>query len=802
MSTALADLRVVELGGNVSAPYCGKLLADLGADVVKVEPPGEGDPLRQEGTFPEDDVDPSRGGLFRYLNTNKRSMSCDPGSEPGRQLFESILRDADLLIENLGAGALEAIGLGSDRIAQINPGLAVIRISDFGQSGPYAAVPATDLTVQATANWINNHHIPGQEPVQVGGRLADFVAGVYAATAALTAVSMKASSGKPVSFDVAKQECLVSCLGATWLHLETLQSLGWGAPDERYFPFPGVVPCKDGLVSVNSLTQQHFSDFCNLSGVPGYIPLLMEIAYGGPNFDAFFRDIEPWLMERTVEEVVEICQAVRIPAVPISNGKTIRDLPQLRARSFFVKDPETGTDFPGFPYRFELTPPTLRRSAPRPGDEVPVQGRSIWEARRRPVSDMNDNREGLPFAGLRVLDLGIFWAGPYVSCYLGAYGADVIKIESIQRPDAFRYQTAYPEEGPDWYERSSIWQHTNLNKRDVTLNLDDPAGQQIFARLVAGADVLIENFSPRVMENFGFGAKRLRAMNPRLIVLRMPGFGLEGPWRNYSSFAMPLEQVSGMAWVTGETQGPPLNVGGYADALVGAHGLVAVQAALRYRARTGKGQLLEVAQLEVGVSVTAEQLLAYSMTGKLMGRHGNRSAAMAPQGVYRCGDAGFVAISIRDDEDWKRFAAIESVRIWAEEPRFASQAMRRQQHDELDALLSRWVNDSTADEVIGTLRKSGIPSAILVKHAEIAAEPNLVARGYFQEIDHPLCGVRRFPRWPWRHADGGVPAHRFRAPTLGEHNHDVLEGELGLFVDEMGYLSSRGVIGTIPRGLD
>jgi crotonobetainyl-CoA:carnitine CoA-transferase CaiB-like acyl-CoA transferase len=244
-----------------------------------------------------------------------------------------------------------------------------------------------------------------------------------------------------------------------------------------------------------------------------------------------------------------------------------------------------------------------------------------------------------------------------------------------------------------------------------------------------------------------------------------------------------------------------MNLGGYADAMVGIHALVGLQSALLYRERTGQGQLIEVPQLEVGVCMTGEQVIAYSMTGKIMGRMGNRSETMAPQGVYPCLSGESVAVSIRDDNDWHRFREMPPVSTWAMDKRFSSLAGRRAHHDELDGLISRWTSRVTADAVIASLRDAGIPAAIVLTQPNIVSEPNLVARKFFQELDHPRTGVRRYPRWPWLQSIGPKGAHRFGAPTLGEHNYEILHGELGLSDDEIARLASKEVIGTIPKGL-
>ena len=255
----------------------------------------------------------------------------------------------------------------------------------------------------------------------------------------------------------------------------------------------------------------------------------------------------------------------------------------------------------------------------------------------------------MPFGDVKVLDLSTFWAGAYLTCYLGAFGADITKVESIQRPDGFRYSGAYAHEGDRWYERSGLWQATNLNKRDITLDLASDAGRDIARRLVRDADVVVENFSPRVVEQFGLDYESLVALNPDVIQVRMPGFGLQGPWRDYVGWAFNFEQTSGMAAVTGYADGPPCVLQGPADPIVGVHAGVALLAALEHRRLTGEGQLIEIAQIEVAACLAAEPVIEYSMNGVVTRRDGNRQRGYL-QGVYPTAvDGAWVAISVRDD---------------------------------------------------------------------------------------------------------------------------------------------------------
>jgi crotonobetainyl-CoA:carnitine CoA-transferase CaiB-like acyl-CoA transferase len=804
MNQALSHLRVIEIGYNVSAPYATKLLADLGADVIKVEDAGTGDPLRSTGSFPDDATDPTVGALFRYLNGNKRSVTFDLVGGNDIDGLLKIISGADIVIENLGAGVLEGIGVDPNRLKTANPNVVLVRISDFGQDGPCSNIPATDLTVQAASGWVSRHFSKTPDPVQVGGQISDYVTGVHAACAALTAFRTVSQLGQSVVVDLSKQECLLSGLSQPALDYETKQALGLPTEDNVVFPVPGIVPCKTGYVGINILTPQHFEDFCTMVGLPEYISLQDTLMYPGPDLEKFYHDLDPWLKEHSTEEIVERLQAFRIPAAPVSDGRMLPELAQLKARSFYTKDLKGRFVQPGFPWRMEATPAALMNQAPAKGEHNDEILKSVWRKEKGvrengtapPPAD-----DHLPFKGLRVLDLGIMWAGPYVGCYLGALGADVIKVESIQRPDLFRYINAYPQLGNDWYEHGYFFQGTNLNKRDLTLNLNEAEGKKIFERLVARADVVIENFSPRVLGNLGFSPQRLRQLNSKLIIIRMPGFGLEGPWRDYLGWAVAIEQASGMASVTGMPEAAPLNPGGFVDPAASMHALVALLAALDYRERTGEAQMIEVAQFEVGACMTAEQVIAYSLTGKVLERVGNRSKTMSIQGVYPCADGERVAISIRDDTDWKNFTEAMGSPDWGESEHCASLEGRQKHHDDLDRQIIEWTASLDAEKVVDLVRGKGVPVSEVLRGRKMHGDHHLVARKFYQEISHPRSGTRRYPGWPMRWSIGPERSHRFGAPTLGQHNSEILSEELGLSTAEIDELAGKKIIGTVPVGL-
>jgi crotonobetainyl-CoA:carnitine CoA-transferase CaiB-like acyl-CoA transferase len=757
MTGALAGLRVVEIASDIAGPYCTKLLADLGAEVIKIEPP-TGDPLRDWGPFPGGAKDPNKSGLFEYLNAGKLGATIDLDADSSDS--RSLIASADLLCDGMPPGALDSFGLGVSALQGLRPGLVVVRISPFGQHGPLRDRQVTPLTVQAASGWVNLRE-PDRPPVQAGARIAEYVAGGYAALSALTALrTLSGNATHVVEVDVSVMESLLSTLPYPMLMAEKMRGLGL-PPNTKAGPVLGVVRAADGWLGINCLTGQHWLDVCAMLGLDEYGEHQIAVMLGGPERAEFYEKAQPWLLERTVDEIVELSQALRIPATPVNDGATVLDCPQYRDRGFFVDAGGDDWSFrrPGAPFRLSKTPVLPVRPAPRLG-----QPNATGATRRSRPGVGRD----LPFGGVKVLDLSTFWAGAYLTCYLGAFGADITKVESIQRPDGFRYSGAYAHEGDLWYERSGLWQATNLNKRDITLDLASDAGRDIARRLVRDADVVVENFSPRVVEQFDLDYESLVALNPDVIQVRMPGFGLHGPWRDYVGWAFNFEQTSGMAAVTGYPDGPPCVLQGPADPIVGVHAGVALLAALEHRARTGEGQLIEIAQIEVAACLAAEPVIEYSMNGVVPQRDGNRQRGYL-QGVYPTAvDGAWVAISIRDD------AGLD--------------------HDAFDEAVAAWTSTLQPSDVIDAFDAQGIRVEQVLTAEAMYDVPVLEAREYYQQLEHPITGAHRYPGWPFRIAPGPVGHHRFPPPTLGQHNDEVLRG-LGFTDAEIDDLRARKVIG-------
>jgi crotonobetainyl-CoA:carnitine CoA-transferase CaiB-like acyl-CoA transferase len=507
--------------------------------------------------------------------------------------------------------------------------------------------------------------------------------------------------------------------------------------------------------------------------------------------------VQAWTTTRTTAEIVETASLYRIPVAPIGNGSNLADHEHLADRAVYVADREAGFSCPKPPYKLNGARPPLTGLAPSLGQDT-----GQVEPRSRPTGTRPAPEGGeLPFAGLRVLDLTCWWAGPGATQFLAALGADVIHVESIQRIDGMRPAATIPFASRErWWEYSSFFLNINVNKRGLTLNLDDPAGMALAKRLIGWADLVVENYTPRVMEHFGLDWPAVHALNPRAVMVRMPAFGLDGPWRDRVGFAQTMEEMSGLAWITGFRDGPPVLPRGPCDPLGAMHGAFAIQVALAQRDRDGDGLLLEVPLIESALNVSAEQVLDFTAYGRLLERDGNRSPGVAPQGVYACsGDEQWLAVSIATDEQWRRLRAALGGPAWAADPRLDHCEGRRQAHDEIDGQLTAWAARQRLPDAVELLSGAGVPAAPVVDHRAVSSHPQMTERGFFEWCDHPVVGRHPMFGMPFRYS--GVDRWiRQPAPTLGEHNAEVLGGILGLTGDEIDKLAADKVIGTEPVG--
>ena len=402
-----------------------------------------------------------------------------------------------------------------------------------------------------------------------------------------------------------------------------------------------------------------------------------------------------------------------------------------------------------------------------------------------------------PLEGVRILDMTMWWSGPICTSYLGALGAEVIKVESIQFPDGFRYTMSVP--GDNWWELGPQFNTANLNKMGITLNLNDEEGIRLYKELVRECDVVIENFTPRVMENFNLSYEALREINQNIIMISMPAYGKTGPYKNQSGFAYTFEILSGIVQVNGYRDGNPMIVSGVADVIAGFHTAYALLSALEYREESGEGQYIEMAQVEACLNLMGQPIADYSMNGRNWGRVGNRHPGMAPHGLFPSkGENSWVSIAVTNEEDWHTFCRVIGQPDLALDERFKTAAARCENEDQLDAIVQEWTSGFTHYESSELLQEAGLAAGPVIEVDEMEEDPFL--KDMFQEVSRDLTGTHPFPSWPVKF-DGERLQHSSPAPKLGEHNEYVLKEILKLDESKIAELEKSKVIGTIPQGV-
>jgi crotonobetainyl-CoA:carnitine CoA-transferase CaiB-like acyl-CoA transferase len=571
-------------------------------------------------------------------------------------------------------------------------------------------------------------------------------------------------------------------------------------PYGRSIEIPSIEPAKDGWVGFCTITRQQWTDFTAMIERPDFGED-ETLAYAGnrmPRMAEIRGAIADWAKDRTVDEIVELASLFRIPVSPVGNGRTVTEMDHFVERGVYVPHPG-GFRQPRRPYRLGSFADPEVRPAPRLG-----QHQAEVEAAVAPAVVHVGAPEAAvsprPLEGVKVVGFVAFWAGPFVASYLAALGADVVKVESIQRPDGMRFAGGVKLDDPQFYEWSGVSHGANAGVRAITLDLERPEGVELAKRLVAGADVVVDNFSPRVLDGFGLGEADLRAVRPDLVMARMPAFGLDGPWRDRGGFAMTVEQASGLAWRTGWDD-QPLVPRGPCDVLGAYHTVLGVLAALEHRDATGEGLLVESPLVEAALNIAAEQVLEWTANGVLLGRDGNRSIDAAPQGVYPTADDDkWVVLSVASDDQWVGLRAAMGHPDWAADPALATLAGRQAAHDDLDDRLSTWLSALPQLAAVDLLAANGVAAAPTLDSRGLNHLPQLEARGWLEAMEHPVAGVVRYESLPMAFSAMPRPIYRRPAPTLGQHNDEVL-AELGLSPAEIERLAADRLVGTRPAWL-
>ena len=788
------DLRIIELAGSEAGAYAGKLFADHGATVIKVEPPG-GDPLRDAGV-PWLTDGARVGTTWAYLNTSKHSVVIEDDDVAG---LDALLAGADAVIESSSPDPLipRADGPGGD-------GLVRTRVSPFGGSGPYASFRSNWFTDEAIGGQLYPNGEPDREPIRRPGLHVAYQAGTHAFIGTMAALRVRDRGGRGQTVEIAHFE------GAATLHQHTttmwthgghiLRREGNRQPGQ-WHPV-GCYPCRDGYVHLSLASGAKLLDFLAVAGLTEIIedPRFNEDYARGSHKDEFDAAFEPWLREHTAAEIIAIGHEVFAPVGPVPGMLELLDDPQLLARDYW-------RELPGAPpLKLPRGPFHLGGIEPRPLPP-PALGRStVPEPAAASAPGDAPLPEHGPLEGIRVLDLTRVWAGPWAGRMLGDLGADVISIEAPwnrgprEVPQAAaEVSHLYPEDeiGERPWNRVGGYNKLHRNRRSVTLNFRDPRGRELFTRLVAGADLVIENYSPRVMPGLGFDFDGLRAINPSIISVSMPGFGSSGPDRDRTALGPLIEAGAGLSSLMGYADTGPYRSGiAWPDPVAGMNAVAAILVALREREADPDhaGRAVEVAMIEAMGAFVGDELLGAQARGADPPRIGNRDPRHAPQGVYRCaGDDRWIAISVTSDTEWRALAELAG---WPDLAALDEEG-RRQRHNELDDRLGGWTRAYSPHALMRRLQRAGVIAAIVADARDLVEDEQLNERGFWAELDHPDVGWRRYPGNAVR-LDVTPVTYRRTAPTLGQHNDEILGGELGLSGSELAALRAGGVITELP----
>ncbi len=843
----LEGIRVLDLGQEICGPFCAKMLAALGAQVVKVEPV-QGDAARRLGPFPGDAPDPERSGLFLYLNTGKQGVTLDLGTARGREVFLRLAAWADVVVENSGPQVLSSLDLSYEVLRQANPRLILTSITPFGQSGPYRDHRASEIGLHAISGEMSVAGLPHQ-PLKKGGEIAQYLGGLNGFLGTMAALFQREETGRGRQVDVSLSEGLTAIIGGA---IREQSYLGQPPKRKEGMPWPqGVYPCKNGyMMNMVRGGSNWRPDYAALVGEPALArkpatppastPSASTPSASTPSDGEAQESDElevrfiAWLQANTKEHIYHEAQKRRVPFSYVCTAPDILASPQLSHRGFLeqVEHPEAGTlTLPGLPFLLDGERWPLGR-APLLGEHneavyCGILGLSKQEAllpgqlgadhptdEAHPISPGGLEKaaaaaapDSLPLEGVRVLDFTQVWSGPMCTTILGDLGAEVIKVESTFRadpergplsvpPDRYRrYPGGDPGEHP--YNRAGRFNEYSRNKLGITLDLKDADCLAIARDLVRVSDIVVENFAAGVMERLGLGYEELKLLRPDIILLALPGWGSTGPEAHYVAYGPNQEAMSGLSSITGYPGGPPLLTGVYyGDPTGGTTGAVAAVAALWRRRQTGSGMHIDLSQREAVASVLPEVLLEYQLNGRVLTPQGNRHRYLAPHGCYPCrGEDSWIVVAVASDQEFNRLCQAMGRPEMANDPRFSTLPARLQNNDELDELVAGWTREQEHYALMHALQRAGIAAQAVLNTAEVLDDPHYRARGFFQTIAHSEAGTHPHVSSAARLPEAPLPVRR-PAPCLGEHNSWVLGELIGASTEELRRLEDEGKIGT------
>ena len=850
----LTGLRVIELADE-QAEYCGLVLAGLGAEVIKVEPPG-GSPSRRIGPFYEDREDPERSLFFWQYNRGKRSIMLDLHQRDDQQQFRTLVATADVVLDSTPKGELDGLGLSADALMQQHPTLIVARMSPFGDSGPWADFKSSDLIHLALGGVVMNcGYDPAPDgkydlpPIAPQMWHAYHIAGEQLAMSIIAALIYRWRTGKGQRLSCAIHEAVAKCTEVdlmSWVmrRAPVLRQTCRHAR-ETVSPFPSIAHTKDGrwvmanlgtrpgdVARLTDLLERHgmTADLATEQAgapqggrfIPGTGP---ESAQQGPHpMEAVQRFVRSFTYEnipwREAQEAGMLWAPLRKPHENALDPHWL-----ARQSCADVAHPEMGRSFRYATSKWVATGTTwsVGRRAPLVNEDakdvVTPPQRDVPVIRSAPpVSGPGElSPLGKPFSlrGIRILDFTWFLASAGGTRFLSAFGAESIKVELKSHPDtrmaamapvggrAAREKATAPLPPVNDSDMGGQFNNKNPGKRGISLNVRHPKGLEIAKRLVAMSDIVAEGFSPGVLDNWGLGYEALRAIKPDIIYAQQSGMGAQGTYGRFRTVGPIANSFAGLSEMSGLPE-PAMPAGwgySYLDWMGAYSFALAMLSALFHRDRTGAGQWIDASQSEVGLFINGTTILDWSANGRVWSRYGNRSPykPAAPHGVYPCaGENRWLAIACFTEAEWQALATVAGHPEWTEDPRFSNLAARLAHQDALDTLVGVWTQTLEAYQAMHTLQQAGVPAGVCqTAEDRCDHDPQLAALEWLTEVTGTKIG-----RWPIAEVPVKMsesPAYiggriDRGAPCYGEDNQYVYGELLGMSSSEIDELAAEGVI--------
>ncbi|MGE8317669.1 MAG: CoA transferase [Comamonas sp.] len=799
-SLALSGVRVLEIGTGSALAYAGKLFADFGAEVIKVEAP-EGDALRAYPPLMDAHGPERQSALNAWLNTNKRSATLRGQDAQELEWLSRLGLSCDVVLDaralSQGPGVLKQ-SVCCNRNAAALP--IEVCLTWFGADGPYADFVGSEAVCRALAGAVYGSgaaegppHLP--HDIQTG-----IVAGLGAFSCAIAALLGNADGSRryvlsihEAAFSVVEMEA-----GMVQDRRHPLARLG---VNRFCTTHPGgIYETRSGWIGIFSHTLPQWTALCEAIGLPEHAadarfvsgPARMQHA---DEIDQFLR---PALQEKTAQEWFEILGKAKFPAVLVPTMEDLLQQKVHRDRGAFVPVQAGASYFEGV-----VVPLPLGDAGPLPGGAAPAQGADDEHYRTDAALSLGKalpraQKGLLPLRKIRVIDLTMGWAGPLAARTLADLGAEVIKVEGTEYPDWWR-GTHYTEEfyRERLYEKNSNFALLNRNKLGITLNLTQPEGRNLLLELVKTADIVIENYSTEVLPKLGLDYAALSSVNSRLVMVSMPAFGAGNAWSRIRAYGGTLEQASGLPHYTGFAQNPPsLTSYAYGDPIGGWNGGAAALLALLVQARTGKGRHVNLSQVEAMLPMTAPFLIEQSLNGQVAPRRGNDHPLHAPHSIYQCsGDDDWIVISVTNDAQWKSLAQLLQPSPLIGDASAMDLATRCQHRTAIDGAIQHWTAQRSAEAAMHQLQSAGISAGVVRPIWSVLQDSHMLGTAFFQPVQREHLGTY-LTTTPWFREHGQAGALRHLPPTLGQHSAEVFQRLLGMSHAQISALTGRGITGT------